>query len=103
MYYQLSRVWQANLELLLWKEKSERHKQAVGQNFGGILSEMYCDRSHQNPLVFSGKKLLRVVYRRRHRSPILNKLQIQKVITLTKESFCRQLCRNFAKRYKKVS
>ncbi len=84
-------------ELLLWKEKSKRYKQAVAQNFGRILSKMYCDRSHQNPLVFSGKKLLR------DRRPILDKLQIQKVITLTKEKFCRQICHKFAKRYKKVS
>ncbi|WP_334931599.1 hypothetical protein [Nostoc sp.] len=55
----VSRVWQANLELLLCKEKSERHKQAADRNFAGILSKMYYDRSHQNSFIFSGKKLLR--------------------------------------------
>ncbi|MEH1787382.1 hypothetical protein [Nostoc sp.] len=31
----LSSVWKSNLELLLWKDKSEGHKQADNQDFGG--------------------------------------------------------------------
>ncbi|WP_104909417.1 hypothetical protein [Nostoc sp. 'Lobaria pulmonaria (5183) cyanobiont'] len=64
-------------ELLLWKEKSERHKQATAQNFASRLSEMYGDRSHQNPLIFSVKKLLR------DRRPILDKQKVDKPITST--------------------
>ncbi|MEI1372911.1 hypothetical protein PQG02_30665 [Nostoc sp. UHCC 0926] len=49
---------------------SERHKRSATQNFGGILSTLDCDRSCQNFLIFSGKKLLP------DRRPILDKLQV---------------------------